>query len=289
MEDVVLHYRPGSVAGLSSLLETTEKLLEAFPCRTPPVFTSWFPTSATDRLPIRPAKPAPVITSSANLLISDNNRLHTHTAAAKTCELQKTKDGVSERHDDCAGSETIRSPDEKTQKSKDALCISETPNHLLPLSAYNKPESRITRLSPEKQPQKDKDGFTATDCPVKRCWRVCTQRGVVLQSSQLLSKQFHHMVSIHSLHLRQRAKWVISEDNCGAANSIEEVWQTLSRSVRNTRLPTCNVNIQRERAEIWVFCDVLYSEQVGRFLKNELQLTGKISLSVHRLGNVFSM
>lgn len=63
MEDVVLHYRPGSDARINSLLETTEKLLKPFPCRTPPLFTPWFSAS---RLPIRPAKSAPVITSFDN-------------------------------------------------------------------------------------------------------------------------------------------------------------------------------------------------------------------------------
>lgn len=213
MEDVVLHYQSGSAAGLSSLLETTQRLLEPFSCRTPPVFTPWFPTSATDRkLPIRPARPAPVITSSADLFIFDNNR-------PPTGELQKPKDSVSERHYDCPGSETNRSAPEKTQKSKDVVYVSETPNHLLPLSPHNKPQSRITRASPEKQPQKDKDGFTSTE----QSWRVFTQREVVLQSSRSLSKQFHHTVSAHSLHLRQRAKWVISEDNCVEAKSIEQV------------------------------------------------------------------
>uniref|UniRef100_A0A3Q0R3A5 Zgc:101664 n=1 Tax=Amphilophus citrinellus TaxID=61819 RepID=A0A3Q0R3A5_AMPCI len=154
--------------GLGSLLETTQKLLEPFPCRTPPVFTPWFPTASGDcPLPLRPGRP----------------------------------------HDG--------------------------------------------------------------------------------PSSQSLSKQFHHTVSIHGLHLRQRAKWVIRELNCGTAGNIEEVGGI--RSVRSSRLPTCNANIQRERAEIWVFCDVLHSEQVGRFLKDELKLSGRISLTVHRLGNIFSM
>lgn len=97
------------------------------------------------------------------------------------------------------------------------------------------------------------------------------------------------MVSVHRLHLRQRAKWVIRQHNCGAARDIEQVWRALSRSVWSSRLPTCNANIQRERAEIWVFCDVVHCEQVGRLLKDELQLSGRIGLSVRRLGNIFSM
>lgn len=68
-----------------------------------------------------------------------------------------------------------------------------------------------------------------------------------------------------------------------------QVWRTLTRSVQRHKLPTCNANIQRERAEIWVFCDVVHAEQVGRFLKDQLQLSGSISLSVHRLGDVFRL
>ncbi|XP_063340010.1 shieldin complex subunit 3 [Pelmatolapia mariae] len=237
MEDVVLHYQPGSADELGSLLETTQKLLEPFPLRAPPAFTPWFPTLTGDRpLPIRPAKPAPVVTC-----LDDS-------PAAEV----RPRDGDPETH-----------------------C------NLHPVSPNNRPE---------KQPHKDKDGAFGTGSEVRRSrWSVFTQRGVLQQSLQSLSKQFHHAVSVHGLHLHQRAKWVIGELNCGAARDIEEVWRTLSRSARTSCLPSCNANIQRERGEIWVFCDVLHSEQVGRFLKEELRLSGRIGLSVHRLGNVFSM
>ncbi|XP_044053459.1 shieldin complex subunit 3 [Siniperca chuatsi] len=280
MEDVVLHYQPGSAAGLGPLLERTERLLESFPCRTPPAFSPWFPSAADRHLPIRPAKPAPVITSSADLLVSDS-RARAHTAHNKP----ETDGLVAERPQDGPRAGTTRTPPESPQKPRDGVCVSETPNHLLPASLFSTPEREITRLSPEKH----KDGFPVTDSAVKRSWSVFTQKGVLLQSSQSLSKQFHHMVSIHRLHLRQRAKWVVSQHNWGAARDIEQVWSALSRSVRRRRLSTCNANIQRERAEIWVFCDLLCSEQVGRALKDELQLSGRISLSVHRLGNIFSM
>lgn len=214
MEDVVLHYQPGSAAGLSSLLERTEKLLESFPCRTPPVFTSWFPTAADRHLPIRPAKPAPVITCSGDFLISES-RPHTHTAQSK----QKAEvDGfVAEGPNESPRAETTRAPHENPQKPEDV--VSKNPNHLLPASLFNKPEGEITRLSPEKH----KEGFPVTESPIKRSWSVFTQKGVLLQSSQSLSKQFHHMVSIHRLHLRQRVKWVISQHNCGAFRDIEQV------------------------------------------------------------------
>ncbi|XP_076586046.1 shieldin complex subunit 3 [Chaetodon auriga] len=278
MEDVVLHYRPGSAAGLSCLLERTEKLLESFPCQTPPVFSPWFPTATDCHLPIRPAKAAPVITCTS-LLLSES-RQHTNTAQNK---LQKAEvDGVvAERPRESPHAQATG------QKPTDDVCVSETPNRLFPTLFFNKTEMEVIRPSPEKH--KDKDDFPVTDSPVTRSWSVFTRTRGLLQSSQSLSRHFHHMVSVHRLHLRQRVKWVISQHNCGTSRDIEQVWQAVSRSVRRSRLPTCNANIQRERAEIWVFCDVLYSEQVGRSLKDELQLSGRICLSVHRLGDIFSM
>lgn len=215
MEDVVLHYQPGSAAGLSCLLERTEKLLESFPRRTPPVFSPWFPSSTDRHLPIRPARAAPVITCTSDSLVSES-RQHTHTAQNK---LQKpdVDSPVADRPCDSPRAEATRRPHENPQKATDDVCVSETPNHLLPASLSDKAETEITRLSP------DKDGSPVTDSPVKRSWSVFTQKGVLLQSSQSLSKQFHHMVSTHRLHLRQRVKWVISQHNCGAATDIEQV------------------------------------------------------------------
>lgn len=213
MEDVVLHYQPGSAAGLSSLLDRTEKLLEFFPCRTPPVFTPWFPTAADCCLPIRPAKPAPVITCSGEV---SESRPHTHTAQNRLHKPQ-TDGLLVENPHDCPRPETTTSPHENPQEPKDD--VSETPNRLLPASLFNKVEGELTRPSPDRH----KDGFPVTDSPLRRSWSVFTQRGVLLRSSQPLSKQFHHMVSVHRLHLHQRVKWVISQHNCGASRDIEQV------------------------------------------------------------------
>ncbi|XP_014824384.1 PREDICTED: uncharacterized protein LOC106904530 [Poecilia mexicana] len=121
---------------------------------------------------------------------------------------------------------------------------------------------------------------------VRRSWSISRQSGVQLQSRMSLSRRLHRLVSLHQLHLRQRAKWVITQQNC---SNLEEAWRCLIRCLSRSGLPTCNANIQRERAEIWVFCDVLHCEQVGRHLKDELRLAGRIHLAVHRLGNIFSM
>ncbi|KAM6931357.1 shieldin complex subunit 3 [Xenentodon cancila] len=245
MEDVVVHYRSGSAEVLSSLLQRTEKLLEPFTCRTPPVFAPWFPPSPSDcQVPLRPAKPAPSIVSVDGF-------------------LTVTKAGTENRP------QSQRAETTSDSRATDGLWVSEPPNNV------------VSKREVATPPQTDKDGP-----PLRRSWSVFIQRGVLLPSLQSPSKRFGHMVSSHRLHPHQRAKWTITGQNC---RDIEKVWCSLTRSVRSSRLPTCNANIQRERAEIWVFCDVLYSEQVGRFLKEELQLSGAISLSVHRQGNVFSM
>ncbi|XP_037337780.2 shieldin complex subunit 3 isoform X1 [Pungitius pungitius] len=222
MADVVLHYRPGSVAGLSGLLERAERLLESFPCRTPPVFTPWSPVAADRHLPIRPAKPPPVITG--------------------------------------------------------------PPHRLPPEGRRHLPrEPEVPRLAAEGH----HDGRPALQAPLKRSWSVFTQSRVLQDES--LSKEFRGVVAAFKLHLHQRAKWVIGRHNCGGGGDIEQVWRTLNQHARSSRLSMCNANIRRERAEIWVFCDVVRSEEVGRFLKEELQLSGRIELCVHRRGNVFSV
>lgn len=72
-------------------------------------------------------------------------------------------------------------------------------------------------------------------------------------------------------------------------SSFLQLWRSVSHFIQMSQLPTCNANIQREQAEIWVFCDVVHSEQVGHFLKDKLQLCGKICLTVHRHGIILSI
>ncbi|KAM8886257.1 LOW QUALITY PROTEIN: shieldin complex subunit 3 [Spinachia spinachia] len=224
MGDVVLHYRPGSVARLSGLLEQAEKLLESFPCRTPPVFTPWSPATADHHLPIRPAKTPPVIIG--------------------------------------------------------------PPHRLSPVGSThaNVPrEPEVHSLVAEGR----QDAPPALQAPFKRSWSVFTQSRV--RHNESLSKEFRAVVAAYKLHLHQRAKWVIGRHNCRGGGDIEQVWRALNQHVRSARLSTCNANIRRERAEIWVFCDVVRSERVGRFLKEELQLSGRIELSVHSRGNIFGV
>uniref|UniRef100_A0A8B9JVA2 Zgc:101664 n=1 Tax=Astyanax mexicanus TaxID=7994 RepID=A0A8B9JVA2_ASTMX len=108
------------------------------------------------------------------------------------------------------------------------------------------------------------------------------------ESVQPFSRQFHMAIQTFGLHHHQRAKWIICELNC-APNSIEEVWSRLSHAIKHSRLPTCNANLQRSLAQIWVYSDVFYCEYIGHFLRHKLQLSGEINLAVHKLGNIFKL
>lgn len=260
MEDVVLHYRPGSAPGLSELAERTERLLEAFPCRPTPVFAPWFPSAAGCPLPIRPARPPPVIRG-----------------WSESCATQRKLDRPGES---CARKCPSAAEPPRREPERPPVRPERLPATVLPIGD----RTQTTKTSLERC------DVNAAGSPVRRSWSVFKQKGVLpRRSPSTLSKHFHHMVTIHRLHPLQRVKWVIGQQNCGTSRNIEQVWQTVSRSVCSAQLPTCNANIQRERAEIWVFCDVLHSEQVGRFLKDKLQLCGTIRLSHHRQGDIFSM
>ncbi|KAF7661641.1 hypothetical protein LDENG_00257300 [Lucifuga dentata] len=217
-------------------------------------------------------------------LLTSESRPHPHAGAGShktaatenTLQKPKADDLVSEKPNDPSLAATTRPSPENLQKPKGDVCVSETANHL---PASERAETEITKPSPGKH----------AHTTLKRSWNVFAQKSVSLQSFRSLSKQFQQTVSTHRLQLCQRAKWVICQRNCGRGRSIEQVWRSLNRALRRSRLPSCNTNIQRERLEIWVFCDVASSELLGRFLKEELQLSGCISLSVHRHADVFNM
>lgn len=181
---MVLHYLPGSDARLSSQLETTERLLQPFPCRTPPVFTPWFPGS---RLPIRPAKAAPVI---ASFDLSCTPRA-SHSPGVDSVVQERL---FVER--------LLQDP---------KVVVSGTKENIVPADVEN------TRASSHKC----KHGYSVKATPSLRSWSVFTHRGVLRQHSQPLSKGFCRMVSMLKLHLRQRVRWVIGTHNC--AGDMEQV------------------------------------------------------------------
>lgn len=181
---MVLHYRPRSDARLHSELETTEKLLQAFPCRTPPVFTPWFSDS---HLPIRPARSAPVITSFD--ISSTPSALH---SPGIESSVQRPQERLF--------------VDRFLQDPK--VFASGTKENIVPADLEN------TRASSHKRKH-------VKAAPSLRSWSVFTHRRVLLQHSQPLSKAFCGVVSTLKLHLRQRVRWVVGKHHC--AGDIEQV------------------------------------------------------------------
>ncbi|XP_057212148.1 shieldin complex subunit 3 [Triplophysa rosa] len=119
----------------------------------------------------------------------------------------------------------------------------------------------------------------------KRSWCVITDRTTPEKITHSFSRLFRKVIAKHRLHLHQRVKWVVCELNC-VTHTIDEVWFQLNRAIRHSRLPTCNSNFQRDLCQIWIYCDLFYSEFIGSFLKKELQLSGQMTLTVHKLGDI---
>lgn len=122
----------------------------------------------------------------------------------------------------------------------------------------------------------------------KRSWSAFPPKTKTPPRTQCISRHFHKTVQKYGLDLQQRAKWVISELNC-APQSIEEVWCKLSHAIKHSRLPTCNANYQRNLTQIWVYSDISYCEYIGKFMRENFQLSGELTLAVHKLGDIFKM
>ncbi|XP_062854966.1 shieldin complex subunit 3 [Trichomycterus rosablanca] len=122
----------------------------------------------------------------------------------------------------------------------------------------------------------------------KRSWCVIPQKTKIPDSTHSISRHFHKIIQRHGLHLHQRAKLIICELNC-APLSIEEVWSRISQAIKHARLPTCNANYQRNVSQIWVYCDIFCCEYIGTVLRQHFQLSGNITLAVHKLGDIFML
>ncbi|CAN9512813.1 unnamed protein product [Ophioblennius macclurei] len=127
------------------------------------------------------------------------------------------------------------------------------------------------------------------DPPVRRNWIVAAQGRVPSHSERCMSKSLQDTLLIHKLHPLQRAHWVIQKENCGTRTNLEQVWRALCRTIRTASLPSCTATIQRDRAEVWVFCDLEWAEHVGGHLKGALQLQGSIRLCVRSIPNILSI
>ncbi|KAK2899230.1 hypothetical protein Q8A67_010648 [Cirrhinus molitorella] len=216
VKDVSVYFRP--LLEVRDAVLLTHRVLQEFPSRVLPEFKPWFPSASDVHKPIRPLKPAPLISSSD--LQSIRLRLVEPADASDAADQRKPSESEAKRF--------------------------------------------------------------------RRSWCVITDRSSPLKITHSFSRVFRKAIEKHGLHLHQRVKWVVCERNRGA-RSMEELWLDLNRAIRRSRLPTCNANYQRALAQIWLYCDVFYSEYIGNFLKQEFQLSGQIALTGHKLGDVIKL
>lgn len=156
-----------------------------------------------------------------------------------------------------------------------------------PMVKWKQKQEILRALSADYAHSVDEDS-KSTKGLLRRAWSVSAPRGGLVKTNGTLSKELSSTLERLNLHCLHRAKWIIDDFNCNG-KSLEEIWSVLSRAVRHNELPTCNAKIQPEVSQIWVFCDVLCSEYVGRLLKEMLNLNGQINLTVHRHGVICRM
>ncbi len=271
------------------------------PDRTKPVESEaerskpWFPSASDAHKPIKPLKHAPLISSedlqSVSLRLEDPDR---------TKPVERSKPwfpSASDAHKPLKPAPLISSEDLQSVSLR-----LEDPDRTKPVerskpwfpSASNahKPLKPAPLISSEDLQSvslrlEDPDRTKPVERS-KRSWCVITDRSAPLEITRSFSRLFLKTVEKHGLHLRQRVKWVVCERNCGA-RSMEELWLDLNRAIRRSRMPTCNANYQRALPQIWLYCDVFYCEYIGNVLKQEFQLSGQITLTAHKLGDIVQL
>jgi len=257
-QDVSVYFRPP--LEVRDVLLLTHRALQEFPSRVLPRFKPWFPSASDAHKPIRPLKPAPLISSE---------------------DLQS----VSLRLEDA--SDRTKPIESEAERSKPWFPSASDPHKpIKPL----KPAPLISSEDLQSVSLRLEDASDRTK-PIersKRSWCVITDRSAPLKIPRSFSRLFLKTVEKHGLHLRQRVKWVVCERNCGA-RSMEELWLDLNRVIRRSRMPTCNANYQRALPQIWLYCDVFYCEYIGNVLKQEFQLSGQITLTAHKLGDIVQL
>lgn len=248
--EITLHYRPHET-DCTQLPRIIERLIQDFPTRPLPRFIPWFPHDGS-HLPLKPERPPPVISEES---VEDVRHF-----------LTLSERGGESRSYDC------------TVDLLEFRPVLRKKRHLLrahTLSEHTDPGAQGKRTEPGKRLK-------------ERSWSVSlptsTWRGDPFPLSEKLQASLRTL-NLHSLH---RARWVIAHTACGN-QTLEDMWAELNRIIRHNELPSCNATIQRDLEQIWVFCDVMYCEYVGKLLKERLALSGKIHLFVHKYGVIFSL
>ncbi|XP_048459435.1 shieldin complex subunit 3 [Rhincodon typus] len=247
--ELVVHYRPNQDFS-SEVLKITEKLLEDFPRKSSPRFIPWF-SDDIKSLPIKPKKRPPSISN------EEAQRIEKY--------LVEVEFKAETQNYDC---------------TEDLLEFSANlqMDHLAEVAAAEFVPGMTDLLC----------GVTNEEYKSERSWSITGYSRTKGLNILTVSQRLQIIKEKLQLHSFQRAKWVIDQSNF-SAEQLEEIWAKLSSVIKHGDLPGCNAKIHRHLGEIWVFCDLMCCEYVGYFIKQILNLTGKISLLVHRHGLIYNL
>ncbi|NWV41193.1 SHLD3 protein, partial [Grantiella picta] len=248
--EVVLHYRPHQ-RDLIKLQKFAEAAVKEFPIRQLPRFAPWFP-NGIHSLPLKPKKQAPVI----------------------SCEEVEELKQLTTPSEYVTGS-----PDYDSTKS--LLEFHASMKHgptLIQAQAVHRP---INLDYQGEQPPNGKQ-------KLKRSWSASLPSTKLKEKIRPLSQELQNNLERLKLHAFYRAKWTIEQSVCNNQN-LEDIWIKLNQLIKKNELPSCNATIQRSMGQIWIFCDILYCEYVRNILREQLSLTDKMDLFVHKYGIIFSL
>ncbi|XP_075788508.1 shieldin complex subunit 3 [Pelodiscus sinensis] len=248
--EVVLHYRPFQ-NDLTKLKKRAEETLKEFPIRQLPRFLPWFPNDSR-KLPLKPKRQPPVIS---------------HEKAEEVKQLVNASEPfIGSRYYDCTVDLLEFQSNLKTGQSLIEV-------QMVRAQIYS---SNLEIQSANEKPK------------LRRSWSISVPNPALKEKILPLSRELQSNLERLKLHAFYRAKWTIEQSIC-SNQTLEDIWIKLNTMIKHNELPSCNATIQRCLAQIWVFCDILYSEYVGNLLRERLNLTGRMNLFVHKYGIIFSL
>ncbi|XP_059581118.1 shieldin complex subunit 3 [Alligator mississippiensis] len=248
--EIVLHYRPGH-SDQTALRKIAEEAVKEFPVRQLPRFIPWFPDDLCE-LPLKPKRKPPVISG------EEAEEIKQHLGASEPF--------IHSLCYDCVADLQEFHPNLKTGQT---LTQAQTTN------------GHFGSDNPEKESANEKQ-------KLRRSWSVSVPRSKHKEKILPLSRELQNNLKRLKIHAFHRAKWSIEHSICNN-QTLEDIWIKLNKMIKHNELPSCNATIQRAVGQIWVFCDILYSEYVGNILRERLKLTGKMNLLVHKYGSIFSL
>ncbi|XP_067890390.1 trafficking protein particle complex subunit 13 isoform X6 [Heterodontus francisci] len=232
--ELVVHYRPNQDCS-PEVLKIAERLIEDFPQRISPRFMPWFPNNLQST-PVKPEKCPPTISD------EEAKRIEKY--------LVEREFKAEVQYYDCT-------------------------EGLLEFSANLQRDGPLTRVAAVKflpETTRLQCGITNEEYKSERSWSIAGYSRIRGPSTLEVSQGLQIIKEKLQLHSFQRAKWVIDQSNC-SSQQLEETWAKLSSIIKHGDLPGCNAKIHRHLGQIWIFCDLVCCEYVGKLIKQILNLT----------------